>query len=245
MNDLEKRLRYTLHELADTVPQSEDPKAGFERMRTASRRISRPALVAAAAVAVLAGAGIAIPLAMQPDDPPPAAEKNTDGLQWSHGYDWVRAESGPYVLGTFTENGETVDVVAWVKDGNLCVGAGHRVAVGGTNERPPGALVDVTCDAVPTWPSGPQHSWQVETRAVLPEGNGLDSGPVPNLMLFLTAPTVARLEVRDGPGAPVSVRELDRAAGMNLYVADFGGTSQGFGFTAWDAAGNVVESAIT
>jgi hypothetical protein len=244
MNDLEQRLRYTLHELADTVPQSENPKARFERRLTASRGIRKPALVAAAAVAVLAGAGIAIPLAMQSDAPPPAAEKKTDGLRWSHGYDWVHAQSGPHVLGTFTEDGETVEAVAWVKDGELCVGAGHRVAVGGSNDRPPGALVDVTCAAVPTWPSGPAAS-HVATRAVLSDGLTLDSGPVPGLMLFLTDPVVTDLEVRRGDGEPAAVRELDRTDGLNLYLADFAGSSQGFGYTAWDAAGNVVESAIT
>jgi hypothetical protein len=244
MNDLEQRLRHTLHELADTVPRSENPKADFERRLAEPRGIRRPALVAAAAIAVLAGVGIAIPLAVQSEHPP-AAEQKTDGLRWSHGYDWVRADSGPYVLGTFTENGATVEAVAWVREGDLCVGAGHRVAVGGSNEQPPGALVDVTCGVVPTWPTGPAGTGHVQTRSVLPAGNALDSGPVPGLMLFLTDPAVTELEVRDGPGADVVVRELARTGGLNLYLADFAGSSQGFGYTARDAAGNVVESAIT
>lgn len=244
MTDLEQRLRYTLTELADTVPSSTNPKADFEQRLAAGRKIRRPALVAAAAVAVLAGAGVAIPLALDNEPSPPAAEKNTDGLMWSHGYDWLHADSGPHVLGSFDRDGETVDAVAWVQDGELCVGAGHRVAVGEQNERPPGALVDVTCEAVPRWPTGPEHSTRVATRAVLSDG-GIDSGPVPGLMLFLTDPVVTELEVRRGDSSPVSVRELDRIDGLNLFLADFAGSTQGFGYTARDAAGNVVESAIT
>jgi hypothetical protein len=244
MTDLEQHLRDTLHELADTVPPSANAKADFERRRTAHRGVRRPALVAAAAaVAVLAGAGVAIPLAL--DEPsPPAAEKKTDGLLWSRGYDWPHADSGPHVLGTFDQDGRTVDAVAWVQGGDLCVGAGRLVAVGGQNERPPGALVDVTCGAVPRWPSGPEHSTHVETRPVLP-GDGLDSGPVPGLMLFLADPVVTDLEVQRGDGSGVSVRELDRIDGLALFLADFAGSTQGFGYTAYDGAGNVVEGAIT
>lgn len=245
MTDLEQRLRDTLHELADAVPSSENAKADFEGRRTAYRGIRRPALVAAAAVvAVLAGAGVAIPLALDDEPSPPAAEKKTDGLRWSHGYDWLTADSGPHVLGTFDQDGRTVDAVAWVRDGDLCVGAGHLVAVGGQNDRPPGALVDVTCGAVPRWPTGPQHSTRVETRSVLSEG-GLDSGPVPGLMLFLADPVVTDLEVQRGDGSGVAVRELDRIDGLALFLADFAGSTQGFGYTAYDGAGNMVESAIT
>jgi len=244
VNDLEKELRYTLHELADSVPQSENPKADFERRLTNRRGIrSRPVLVAAAAAVVIAF-GVAIPLAVHRDEPLPPAAKKADGLLWSHGYDWLHAESGPHVLGTYTEDGRPVDAVAWVQDGELCVGAGHLVAVGGQNDRPPGALVDVSCEAVPTWPTDPQHSSHVETRPVLPDG-GIDSGPVPGLMLIMADPVVTDLEMSSGDGSAVAVRELDRIDGLVLYLADFAGSTQGFGFTALDAAGNVVESAIT
>jgi hypothetical protein len=243
MTDLEQRLRFTLHELADTVPPSPAPRADFERKLAASRGIRKPALVAAAAIAVLAGAGVAIPLAIHDGQTPPAAEK-TDGLRWSHGYDWLDADSGPHVLGTFTQDGQTVDAIAWVRNGELCIAAGHVVAVGGSNDNPPGALVDVSCGAVPRWPSGPAHSTRVESRPVLSEGLP-DSGPVPGLLLFLADPVVTDLEVQRGDGSEVAVRELDRIDGLVLFLADFAGTTQGFGYTAYDGAGNVVESAIT
>lgn len=244
MTDLEQRLRCTLHELADTVPPSENAKADFERRRTASRGIRRPALVAAAAIAVLAGAGVAIPLALQPDDHPPAAEKKTDGLVWSQDYDWLEADGGPYVIADFTRNGAVVDVVVWVRDGELCTAEGHHVGVGGSTDRTPAALVGTSCDTVPTWPTGPRHNTYVVSRAVLSTGTP-DSGPVPGLMLFMTAPEVEVLEVRRGDGSYVQSRRFDTLGGVSLFVADFKSSTQGFGYTARDYAGTVLESAIT
>ncbi|MGB3440224.1 MAG: hypothetical protein WBA97_15875 [Actinophytocola sp.] len=245
MNDLDQRLRYTLHELADTVPPSDNAKGDLERRLADRRGIRGPALVAAAAATVVAAVGVVIPLAVHHDAPaPPAAEEKNDGLVWSPDYDWVRADAGPHVLGTFARNGENVDAVAWVLDGQLCVAEGHHVGVGGSTTRPPAAIVNTSCFTVPAWPTGPRNSTHVETRAVLSDG-AIESGPVPGLMLLLTDPKVEVLTVRSGDGSPVSVRELDRSGTLNLFLADFAGSTQGFGYTAYDADGNVVESAIT
>ena len=245
MNDLEQRLRHTLHELADTVPDSTAARADFERRLAAPRGIRRPALVAAAAVAVLAGAGIAVPLAMRSDGPPPASEKKDDGLVWSRDYDWLQPDGGPFVIATFSRDGATVDVVVWVKDGQLCMAEGHHVAVGGSTERPPAAVTGTSCAAVPTWPIAPAPGSYVAARAVLPEGNTLDSGPVPGLMVFMTSPEVEALEVHRGDGSYVTPERHETLGGVTLYVADFKSSTQGFGYTARDYTGRVLENAIT
>ena len=59
------------------------------------------------------------------------------------------------------------------------------------------------------------------------------------------AAPLARLEVRGAYGEPVRLRELDAGDGLRLFLADFDGSTQGFGYTAYDAAGNVLDSAIT
>jgi hypothetical protein len=245
MTDLENRVRYALHTLADTVPPSPDPRADLER-RLGRRRPGRgQALVAVAAAAVVvAVAGVAIPLATHRDPVERSAAPPGDGLVWSSDYGWLDAEAGPDVLGTFERDGETVDAVAWMRGGELCVGEGHHVAVGGTSGQTPAALVGVTCDPVPAvWPGGPTNSLVV-TRSVLGEG-AIHSGPVPGLLLFLTAPQVTTLEVRSGDGSRVTTRELDSVEGMRLFLADFGAPPWGFGYTATDARGTVLESAIT
>jgi hypothetical protein len=72
------------------------------------------------------------------------------------------------------------------------------------------------------------------------------TGPLPNLLLFLAAPEVTRLVAREGYGTPVPVRELGRTPDFVLFVADFGpATNAGFGYTAYDNTGAVVEDAIT
>jgi hypothetical protein len=246
MTDLEKRVRYSLHELADTVPASADPRGELDRRLTGRRHRSfrGPALaVAAAAAAVVAVVGVTVPLATRHDADPTATERTKDGLVWSSDYEWLVADAGPFVLGGFTRNGEKIDAVAWVRGGALCVGEGHHVGVGTHGpKKTPGHLIGVTCDAVPTWPAGPDA--HVETRAVLSAGTP-DSGPLPELMLFLTAPDVDTLVVDGGDGTPVRLRGLATIDGLRLFLADFDGSTQGFGYTTWDAAGNVLESAIT
>jgi hypothetical protein len=56
---------------------------------------------------------------------------------------------------------------------------------------------------------------------------------------------VARLSVRRGDGTPVTVTELDRNDHAVVYLADFAGPPDGFGYTATNADGKVLEEAIT
>jgi hypothetical protein len=245
MKDLEQRLRYTLHELSDTVPRSENPKADFERRLASRRGIRRPVLVAAAVAAVIAAGGVAIPLSLRDTPAPPAAEeKDGDGLVWSRDYDWLQADGGPYVVATFTKDGAAVDAVVWLRDGDLCMAEGHRVGVGGSTDRTPGAIVGTSCVAVPDWPTEPGRGSYVVSRSVLSTGVP-DSGPVPGLMVFMTAPAVEALEVYRGDGSYVQPERFETLAGATLYVADFKSSTQGFGYTARDHAGAVLESAIT
>lgn len=245
MTDLEQRLRHTLHELADTVPESPAPRADLERRLAKPRGIRRPALVAAAAVAVLAGVGVAVPLGMRSDDPPPPAaerEKDEDGLVWSWDYDWLQADGDPLVIATFSRNGAAVDVVVWVRDDQLCVAEGHHVGAGGAEA--PAAVTGTSCVAVPSWPMAPAPGTYVVSTPVLSTG-APDSGPVPGLMVFMASPEVEVLEVRRGDGSAVELDRYETLGGVTLYVADFKSSTQGFGYTAYDYAGRVLENAIT
>lgn len=70
-------------------------------------------------------------------------------------------------------------------------------------------------------------------------------GPVPGLPLFTAVPEVATLEVGDGAGTTVRVTELTRLDEIVLHLADSSPqTWAGYRFTAKDAAGGVVASAI-
>jgi hypothetical protein len=241
MNDLEDRLRATLHQAADTVPPSPHARAGFER-RLGQRRGRGLVLAAAAAVVVIAG--VAVPVALNQDDGPTGGRTATAPPTTSP----ATTPSGDLtlsVLDEFTEGGvrwQAVLTVVPARDGGeqVCVGK-----VGPDGEEPSSP----ECERVPaTWPvdfgpdSGP--GMVVLTRSVL-GGDALYSGPLPNLLLFITAPQVTDLEVREAYGAPVRVDEVAKAAGATVYVAYFPETHAGFGYTAKDAAGNVLANAIT
>ena len=242
MNDVEQRLRHTLHHLADSVPPSEAPRSEFTR-RLAHRRGRGPALVVAAAAAVVAVAGAAALVVDRDPAGPPAAGHEVggeeDGMVWSWEYERFDVETGPFVVGTFTRNGTRIDAVVWVRVDQLCVAEGHHVGNG-----EPGALVGTSCVAVPDWQGGPGEHTYVATSSVLPTGTP-DSGPLPGLLLFMTAPEVEAIEVRAGDSTPVAVRELGHTDDVRLFLADFKTSTQGFGYTARDASGAVVEEAIT
>jgi hypothetical protein len=234
MMAIEDRTRDTLHEMADSVPQSQHPRADFER-RLAHRRATRwrmPALATAAAALVVV-AGVAVPLAMnRPDDArgqrPAAstpARANPDGT-----------EASPWILGAFTENGVEKSAVLWTADGQFCMALRPAEP---NSASPPGP----TCEAIPAWPN--ERGSQVDTRGVFSEPV-LETGPLANLLLFVTSPEITTLVVRHGDGTPVAdVRTLGGNDRATFYLADFGGSTQGFGYDATDAQGNIVESAIT
>jgi hypothetical protein len=228
MNDIEDRLRTTLHELADTVPPSPQARADLDHRLT--RRGRRPLLVAAAAAVVVAavavpvvlnqgGGQVATPPVMTSTPPP-------------------TSEPGNLVkLGIVV--GAEADKTAWLK-----------VNADGTGwcfvETSPGAAPEfLECEATPDWATAQPPNSRVLTRAVLEDDHAPYSGPFPNMLLFITAPEVATLEVREAYGQPVRLNRVPGLAGGTMYLATFPETHAGFGYTAWDAAGNVLENAIT
>ena len=239
MMALQDRVRNSLHELADTVPPSAHPRADLER-RLARRRAGRwrGPVLATVGAAVVVVAGVAIPVALnsaddqgsqRPATAPPIATTTPPS----------ETPQDPRLgieLGSFTENGvDRTAVFTFASDTEWCVGMSY----------PPDATpIEPTCEAVPAWAPVPEGPGLVLSRQVLGDGQ-LDGGPLPHLMLFVTAPNITELVVRRGDGTPVDVRTVTDTATANYYVADFGGSTQGFGYDALDAQGNIVVSAIT
>lgn len=237
MNDLDERLRESLHRLADTVPASQNARADLDR-RLARGPGRRVLLAVAAAVVVVAAVAVPIalsggepgtgPVATMPPGPPEPSETGDPRLP---GY-----LAGPVELGSFGDHGAVLSVQP--------KGGGEQMCVAETVPSDEALPPEATCEPVPTWPAGPGGTGFVETRAVL-GGATLDSGPLPHLMLFVTAPEVHTLVVRAGDGTPVPVDLVAQTPGARFFLADFGGSTQGFGYDATDAAGTVLESAIT
>jgi hypothetical protein len=225
MMAIEDRVRDTLGELADTVAPSHHPRADFDR-RLARRRATRwrtPVLATAAAFVAVAGVGIPVAMNRSGDSPGQRVATSSPSL--------VPATPVEVPIGSVTVNGVAETVVFTTRPGNeWCVGLRSQPSA-------------PTCETAPAWPVAPGDR-HVESRPVLGEGP-IDSGPLPNLMVFVTDPVITTLDVRDGPGAPVEVSRIAATAGATYYLADFGGTSQGFGYDAKDAQGAIVESAIT
>lgn len=232
MNDIEDRLRESLHDLADTVPPSANPRADLDG-RLAGGPRHRALLMAAAAVVVVAAVVVPIavsggepgsaPVATNPPGPPePTGDATLPGYL-----------AGPVELGRFGDHA----AVLWVepKDGGERMCVAERVPAG----QP---IPDATCEPVPrSWPAKPM-GW-VLGRSVL--GDAPDSGPLPHLMLFVVAPQVHELEVQAALGDPVPLDLVAETPGARFFLADFGGSTQGFGYIAWDASGNVLVQAIT
>ncbi|HEX6359700.1 hypothetical protein [Actinophytocola sp.] len=231
MNDLEDRLRATLREAADTLPPTPGARAEFERRRGRGRGV----LLAAAAAAVVI-AGVAVPVALSGNDAP-AGHRAATGTT-SPRFEENNAKDSVNILGTFTEDGITKVAVLTVVDDKWCV-----------LEALPKEPIPMSrdCEPVPTWPVPEPPTSQggrVVTEAVL-SGGTLYGGPLPNLMLFITAPEVETLEVSAGSGGLVHLRKVLERPDATFILADFPETYAGFGYTAKDAAGNVLESAIT
>jgi hypothetical protein len=255
MNDLEDRLRSGLHDLAETVPPSPHPRADLERRLARGRRWRTPVLVtAAAAAAAVVLAIVVIPGAVggrkqtgdvtTPMLPPPTSRTAATPPEIGGS----GTEKDPWVLARVTEGGIEKDAVFWLTGSTGNSGWCMRWRAVDPDDQP--SLPGPECDPLPaTWPTGPpgggpgMHVLQTEVLS-----NYLArTGPLQNLMVFITSPTIAKLDVQHGDGSTLtSVRELGRDDdGVTFYLADFGDTAAGFGWTAWDAQGNVVENAIT
>jgi hypothetical protein len=241
MNDLDDRLRSTLHELAGTVPAT--PHARVDLARRLVRRNRRPMLVAAAAVVVAATVVVSVAL-NQSGDPAPGRLTTTPLTESPIPSATTTTKlpngdlAGPVEVGRF----ETADITYVAMLSVIAMNNGEHWSIEAYG--PPGqAWTFGSADIVPTWPAEVPGRF-VMTHSVLGEG-GVDTGPLSNLMLFVTSPAITTLEVRRGDDQPATVRQVAKTAGATFYLADFAGPTAGFGYTAKDAAGNVLESAIT
>ena len=238
MTDLEDRVRHTLHVMAGAVPPSEGARTGFARRVAARRRARRSALVAAAAAVVVAG--VAVPVALNQDTAHTAGPATTAPPPGTRAQPPAGTEADPWVITRFTEGGTGKAAVFWVT-----AGAGRRACMA---LRPADGAREPDCTPLPeTWPTGPGPGTNVLTRGVL-SSHIEQTGPAPlrNWLVFTTAPGVTRLEVRAGDGTPVpAAGGFGTTGGVTFRFYDFGGPPWGFGYTAYDARGEVVESAIT
>jgi hypothetical protein len=232
MNDIEDRLRTALHDLADGLPASQHARADLDRRLARGTGRGRVLAIAAAAAVV---AAVTVPVVLSQDGDPANGRAATSAPPLTSASPLSEYISQP--LGSFTdENGVRTSAMLSVgfrgAGENWCVSA----AVGEVD------VSNVPCEPMPTWPT--EHNSLVLSRGVL-SGGVLFSGPLPNLLLFVTAPQVAELEVREAHGQPVPVRRLVMTTGATFFLAEFPESYSGFGYTAKDADGNVVEQAIT
>jgi hypothetical protein len=225
MMDLEDRLRGTFNDMADELPPSGNPRGDLER-RLAGRGQQRwrtPALVAAAAAVV---AAVAVPV-------------------------MVFGGSGTIPVGSgTTQSAEPTSQSQEPDDG-------RQVLAGGNND----VGTNWTVYAIP---GGAEFCTEVDPATaescsqaqfgVPPEGHVVltfamepaDGQTASKLLPFVTAPEVAELLVRDHAGEQVTVAKLASGEGEpSLFVAEFDGPTDGFGYTAKDANGTVLEEALT
>lgn len=235
MNDLEDRLRATLHDRADSVPPSRHAQADLERRIT--RRGRGLVLAAAAAAAVIAG--VAIPVALNQDGGSPggrAATTNSTGPT-------SRYLAGPVVIGEFTRDGVRWSYV-------LTVETGAQPGMDG---------VELVCtrQVVPDRPDlggggclrVPQ-SWPEPYYLGAPEGTTGWVGAthsmnesLPNVFTTIAAPQVATLEFRRVDGTLVRAELKAETPGVKVFVVEMvGGVGESRGHIAKDAAGNVLEA---
>jgi hypothetical protein len=227
MPDIEDRLRTGLATLADEVAPSEDPRAGLERRLTARRRVlaRRPALTAAAAAVVVAA--VFVPVVAGQDAPPSAGPAASSRPTAPAG------EELP-TLGTVAHGGRPGTAIGYLQGGQYCT----TIAWSGDRTH------RLTCEPVPDWPAVPGGSL-VQSRELLNGDPADDTGMLAQRLVFLTDPRVATLTVRRGDGTAVAVTELDRDEHAAAFLADFAGPPDGFGYTARDSQGTVLEEAIT
>lgn len=255
MPDIEDRLRGALSRMADEVPRSIHARAELDRRLTRRSRGRRVPVwaAAAAAVAVVAGA-VAVPVALSRDQPPserlgpttappsvttsPPESTNLGDIPWPY-----RTPRSHIAWNDEEGAGFREFHVAVNHDDEFCQ------VLEGRYENP--VTREDDCEPLPDWRPG--HV--VESRPF--QDIGL---PVPatirdqlaDRLVFLLAPEVARLVVRgaDGTELPVWSRwdqqfGVTAIEGDGFVLADFAGPYEGFGYTAYDSAGNVLEEAIT
>lgn len=220
MTDLEERLRGTFAGMADEVPASADPRAELDR-RLATRRSDRwrmPVLVAAAA-AVAAAVVVPVVVFGGSGSGPVSSGTTQPVAPASQSQD---AGDGRQLLARHSDDGTMWTVYAIPGGVEVC------------------AESDPTSESCSQAQFGTPPEGHVLTFAMEPE-----DGPMASKLLFVTTPEVAELHVRDHAGESVSLAALASAGDQRILVADFGGPSDGFGYTAKDANGTVLEEALT
>lgn len=232
MPELEDRLRTALATLADEPPASPRPRAELDRRVAARRRTRRrvPALAAVAAAVVIA---VAVPVAVNQQAP---VAGQTPATSASRPPALPELVAGPFELGRFTTSDGPRQAFGYLRETRYCT-----VVV------PGGAPLDgatFTCEPVPTWPSGPANSL-VQSRWPINGDATHDTGPLPNQLLFLADPQVATLTARRGDGTEVAVSTLGRTEHVVAFLADFGASTLGFGYTARDGSGAILEEGLT
>lgn len=252
MPEVEDRLRAALSAIADEVPTSIHARAELDRRLAAGRRHRRVPVWAAAAAAVVVAGAVAVPVALNRDQPPsglgsttappevttsPPESTDLRDLPWP--YRTPRSAIAWHGEGAaFREF-----MVAMNHDGEVCY------VLEGRYEHP--VTLEDRCEPLPDW--GPDHF--VESRA-LHDVDLLMPSPVrdqlADRLVFLLAPEVARLVVRRADGSELAVWTMyneevgvTEVEGQGFVLADFAGPYEGFGYTAYDGEGNVLEEAIT
>jgi hypothetical protein len=225
MSDIEERLRAGLAVLADDMAPSDDPRAELDRRLGARRRALRRAPVLIAAAAAAAVVAVFVPIVASQDSPSP-------GVQATRTTAPPGAELP--VLGTVVRGGETLRAIGYLDADQYCTALEPR----------DDKMITLSCEPVPTWPEGPAESI-VLSREVLNGDPADDTGMLANRLVFLTDPRVATLSARRGDGTAVRVTELDRNEHAALYLGDFAGPPDGFGYTARGADGTILEEALS
>jgi len=224
MSDIEERLRTGLAVLADELAPSDDPRAELDRRLGARRRAVRRAPVLIAAAAAAAVVAVFVPIVASQDSP-------STGVQAARS---APAGSELPALGTVARGSETLRAIGYLDADQYCTALEH----------PDDKTIRLSCEPVPTWPEGPAESI-VQSREVLNGDPADDTGMLANRLVFLTDPRVVTLSVRRGDGTAVRVTELDRNEHAALYLGDFAGPPDGFGYTARGADGHILEEAIS
>jgi hypothetical protein len=222
MPDIEERLRTALDTVASEVAPTTDARADLERRLDRRRRIRRIGAASTAASVVAIVLGVFVPVVASQDVAPVTTAPPT------------AARGTQHELGTLVQDGESLRAVGYLRGAEYCTTLLPR---GERTGRP-------TCEPVPTWPQGPADSL-VQSRELLNSDPADDTGMLANRLVFLTDPRVTTLTVRRGDGSVVAVTRFARNEHAAAFLADFAGSPDGFGYTARDAAGKIVEEALT
>jgi hypothetical protein len=226
MNDLENRVWRGLRDLADSVPHTPDARARLEGRLTA-RRSRRPLAIAAAAAVVVAA--VAVPIVLVKPDAHRPATTQTTSPSYTPPPGWLK-------LADYADNGVAKQAGLTVDpDGNgYCL-----------NSSAGAQPTTYACYEVPVWGEAMNPARYVVAVGVLGTAGPMrNTGPLQDVLLFVTAPEVAKLEVEGAYGDPADVREVARTTKAVYWVADFDGPTQGKSYTVSDANGHVLESAI-